>query len=388
MAWWSTRWGASSAPPRSSSARAWAERNDEVGSGAGGTDRQRRAAAFRPRERGAVRRPADRLAGAGRRRDPPGVPPGHRGDDPPDQHRIAAGAVVTVAIAAALSGSPAHDADPGAEPRDARPGGRRAGPEAGSRDTRRGRRAGRGVQPDSGAPPRIRGRALEFASDVSHELHALASAMQTAAQALQRGADGEPAPARATGHRAGRPHAPPRPPRRRSAGACAPGGRAAGDRARPRLTGGVAQQAVAEWTAEASWRHVTLELVADGAPLAYGDHERLVQAAGNLVENALKHTPRDGSVGVRVWSDQSGHHWRSTTRARASRRGPAVHLPPLLPGGRAIGRRPDRHGPRPGDRRADRAGARRRGQRDQRARRGQRLPHHAPAHAARIAPAM
>ena len=60
--------------------------------------------------------------------------------------------------------------------------------------------------------------------------------------------------------------------------------------------------AVAEWTAEASWQHVTLELVADGAPLAYGDHERLVQAAGNLVENALKHTPRDGSVGVRVWS--------------------------------------------------------------------------------------
>jgi signal transduction histidine kinase len=51
-----------------------------------------------------------------------------------------------------------------------------------------------------------------------------------------------------------------------------------------------------------------LELLAEGEPIVYGDHERLVQAAGNLVENALKHTPRDGSVGVRVWSDPSGHH--------------------------------------------------------------------------------
>ena len=150
------------------------------------------------------------------------------------------------------------------------------------------------------------------------------------------------------------------------------GGRLAIERAPVSLVG-LAQQAVAEWTAEASWRHVTLELVADGAPLAYGDHERLVQAAGNLVENALKHTPRDGSVGAGLVRPR-GTTWRSTTRARASRR---EDLPFIFhrfyrwKGDRAAA---DRDGPRPGDRRADRAGARRRGQRDQRARRGQRLP--------------
>ena len=148
----------------------------------------------------------------------------------------------------------------------------------------------------------------EFASDISHELHALASAMQTAALALQRGADREPAlrdrlVAGLVGHT-------------RRLGRLADdllelarleGGRLAIERAPVPLVG-VAQQAVAEWTAEASRRHVRLELVTDGAPIVQGDHERLVQAAGNLVENALKHTPRDGSVGVRVWSDYAGHY--------------------------------------------------------------------------------
>jgi two-component system OmpR family sensor kinase len=148
----------------------------------------------------------------------------------------------------------------------------------------------------------------EFASDVSHELHALASTMQTAAQALQRGADREPAlrdrlVMGLVGHT-------------RRLGRLADdllelarleGGRLAIERIPVPLVG-VAQQAVAEWTAEASRRHVTLELIADGEPTVQGDHERLVQAAGNLVENALKHTPRDGSVGVRVWSDGMSHH--------------------------------------------------------------------------------
>jgi signal transduction histidine kinase len=69
----------------------------------------------------------------------------------------------------------------------------------------------------------------------------------------------------------------------------------------------VAQQAVAEWTAEASGRHVTLELMAEGDAVVQGDHERLVQAVGNLVENALKHTPRGGAVRVKVWSDGVAH---------------------------------------------------------------------------------
>jgi signal transduction histidine kinase len=147
----------------------------------------------------------------------------------------------------------------------------------------------------------------EFASDISHELHALASAMETAAQALQRGADREPAlrdrlVAGLVGHT-------------RRLGRLADdllelarleGGRLAIEHQTVPLVG-VARQAVAEWTAEASGRDVTLELSAEGEPVVHGDHERLVQAVGNLVENALKHTPRGGSVSVRVWSDQTGH---------------------------------------------------------------------------------
>jgi signal transduction histidine kinase len=148
----------------------------------------------------------------------------------------------------------------------------------------------------------------EFASDVSHELHALASAMETATQALQRGADREPAlrdrlVAGLVGHT-------------RRLGRLADdllelarleGGQLAVER-RPVPLAAVAQQAVAEWAAEASRRRVTLDLVADSEPIVQGDHERLVQAAGNLVENALKHTPGGGSVGVRVWSDRTTHH--------------------------------------------------------------------------------
>ena len=147
----------------------------------------------------------------------------------------------------------------------------------------------------------------EFASDVSHELHALASAMETAAQALQRGADREPAlrdrlVAGLVGHT-------------RRLGRLADdllelarleGGRLEIER-RPVPLVEVARQTVAEWTAEASWRNVVLELAADGDPIVQGDHERLVQAVGNLVENALKHTPRGGAVSVRVWSDDGLH---------------------------------------------------------------------------------
>jgi signal transduction histidine kinase len=148
----------------------------------------------------------------------------------------------------------------------------------------------------------------EFASDVSHELHALASAMQTAAEALQQGADQQPdlrgrLVAGLVGHtqRLGR-----------LADdllelARLEGGRLDIERASVDLTG-VAKQAVAEWAAEASRRRIALELTAQGTSFLVGDHARLVQAAGNLVENALKHTPGGGSVAVRVWSDDGAHH--------------------------------------------------------------------------------
>ena len=148
----------------------------------------------------------------------------------------------------------------------------------------------------------------EFASDVSHELHALASAMQTAAEALQQGADQRPdlrgrLVAGLVGHtqRLGR-----------LADdllelARLEGGRLEIERTPVDLTG-VAQQAVAEWAAEASRRRIALELTAHGGLMVEGDHARLVQAAGNLVENALKHTPGGGSVAVQVWSDARKHH--------------------------------------------------------------------------------
>jgi signal transduction histidine kinase len=148
----------------------------------------------------------------------------------------------------------------------------------------------------------------EFASDVSHELHALASAMQTAAEALQQGADQRPdlrgrLVAGLVGHtqRLGR-----------LADdllelARLEGGRLDIERS-PVDLAGVAQQAVAEWAAEASRRQIALELTVQGILVVHGDHARLVQAAGNLVENALKHTPGGGSVRVRAWSDAQAHH--------------------------------------------------------------------------------
>ena len=148
----------------------------------------------------------------------------------------------------------------------------------------------------------------EFASDVSHELHALAGAMQTAAEALQRGADREPAlrerlVAGLVGHT------------RRL-------GRLADDLLElARLEGGhlaltfgavsldeVARQSAAEWVAEARQRGITLDLQGTDRVVVSGDHERLVQACGNLVENALKYTSSGGSVWVRAWcADQTGH---------------------------------------------------------------------------------
>lgn len=148
----------------------------------------------------------------------------------------------------------------------------------------------------------------ELAQDVSHELHALASAMQTAAQALERGADREPAlrdrlVAGLVGHT-------------RRLGRLADdllelgrleGGQLGVERADVRLAE-VARQAVAEWTAEASRRRIRLDLCIDDEPTVRGDHVRLVQACGNLVENALKHTQSGGMVAVRVWSANGAHH--------------------------------------------------------------------------------
>jgi signal transduction histidine kinase/outer membrane murein-binding lipoprotein Lpp len=142
----------------------------------------------------------------------------------------------------------------------------------------------------------------EFASDISHELNSLAGAMQAAATALEQGADKDPA----LRHRlvdglvahTGRL------------------GRLADDLLElARLESGrlpltlettslraVASQVVAEWSAEAAARKVQLELIAGEDGPVHADHNRLVQACGNLVENALKYTPDGGQVTLKVGS--------------------------------------------------------------------------------------
>jgi signal transduction histidine kinase len=142
----------------------------------------------------------------------------------------------------------------------------------------------------------------EFASDVSHELHSLASAMQTAAEALERGA-AEANPAlgqRLVGGLVG--HT-----RRLS--------RLADDLLElARWEGGrlridpedidvaeLVRGTLDEWTPEARRRSISLEARLPVGPLPlYGDPIRLTQALGNLIENALKYAGTGGWVRVDV----------------------------------------------------------------------------------------
>jgi two-component system sensor histidine kinase BaeS len=142
----------------------------------------------------------------------------------------------------------------------------------------------------------------EFASDVSHELHALASAMQTAADAFERGAaDQDPVLGR-----------------RLVAGLVSHTRRlnrladdllelARWEAGRLRIetedleVGDLVQATVDEWAAEAQQQGVALEVSVPGVPLTVrGDPVRLVQALGNLLENALKYAGVGGRVSVDI----------------------------------------------------------------------------------------
>ncbi len=138
----------------------------------------------------------------------------------------------------------------------------------------------------------------EFASDVSHELHALASAMQTGAEALQRGAaEADPAlserlVAGLVGHT-----------RRltRLADDLLELARWEGGRLRlDRVDFDVADLVEGvrdEWTAEAERRGLVLETRLPGTSMPlHGDPIRLAQALGNLVENAIKYAGTGGRV--------------------------------------------------------------------------------------------
>lgn len=140
----------------------------------------------------------------------------------------------------------------------------------------------------------------EFASDVSHELHSLASAMQTAAEALERGA-AEANPelglrlvAGLVGHT-----------RRlvRLADDLLELARWEGGRLRIDAEdvdlAELVRGTLDEWAPEARRRGISLQVRLPVGPLpVYGDGIRLVQSLGNLIENALKYAGSGGWVRV------------------------------------------------------------------------------------------
>ncbi len=142
----------------------------------------------------------------------------------------------------------------------------------------------------------------EFASDVSHELHSLASAMQTAAEALERGAAeanpalGERLVQGLVGHT-----------RRlvRLADDLLEVARWEGGRLRVDVEdidlAELVRGTLDEWTPEARRRGISLQVRLPVGPLPLtGDPIRLTQALGNLVENALKYAGPNGWVRVDV----------------------------------------------------------------------------------------
>jgi two-component system heavy metal sensor histidine kinase CusS len=68
---------------------------------------------------------------------------------------------------------------------------------------------------------------------------------------------------------------------------------------------GVSSQAVEMFAGVAEERGVALSFTPEGRPLVGGDAGRLRQVVGNLVDNALRFTPRDGRVVVTVSQDEA-----------------------------------------------------------------------------------
>ena len=163
----------------------------------------------------------------------------------------------------------------------------------------------------------------EFASDVSHELHSLASAMQTAAEALERGAiEANPALGQRlvlglVGHT-----------RRlvRLSDDLLELGRWEGGRLRIDVQeidlAELVRGTIDEWTPEARRRGISLQARLPVGPLLLnGDPIRLAQALGNLVENALKYAGTDGWVRIDVGPELFGSYELAVTDS-----GPGIPL--------------------------------------------------------------
>src|SRR5207248_9898959 len=140
----------------------------------------------------------------------------------------------------------------------------------------------------------------EFASDVSHELHSLASAMRTAAEGLDRGAAEANAALgrRLVGGLVGHTRRLVRLADDLLELARWEGGRLRVD-AEDMDLAELVRGTLDEWTPEARRRAISLQVRLPVGPLpSHGDPIRLTQALGNLIENALKYAGSNGWVRV------------------------------------------------------------------------------------------
>jgi two-component system sensor histidine kinase BaeS len=163
----------------------------------------------------------------------------------------------------------------------------------------------------------------EFASDVSHELHSLASAMQTAAEALERGA-AEANPAlgqRLVGGLVGHTRRLVRLADDLLELARWEGGRLSVD-AQDIDLAELVRGTLDEWTPEARRRGISLQVRLPVGPLPLnGDPIRLTQALGNLIENALKYAGAGGWVRVDIGPPLVGSYELAVTDS-----GPGIPL--------------------------------------------------------------
>ena len=102
---------------------------------------------------------------------------------------------------------------------------------------------------------------------------------------------------------------------------------------------------------QAQAKGVALELApASGSAMA--DEARLRQVLANLLNNAVRHTPAEGSITIRSGPAGAATCWIEVDGYRRGhcRRGPAAHLRPLLSRHRRLGPQDSRQRPGPGHR--------------------------------------